>query len=285
MEQYHQPVLLKSVSTWLNITAGSKYIDATIGGGGHTLAILNQGGRVLGIDQDRDAIDYLSIQSPFLPALDSGRLVLVRDNFSNLARIVRDHSWLPTAGIIFDLGVSWHQLSTPSRGFSYKLSGPLDMRMDQRLTPSAATLVNGLSVKQLAQILTDFGELPNSSYLARKIVASRPLTTTTQLAQIIGRPAGHQQRIFQALRMAVNGELIALESGLSAGMDIISSGGRIVVISFHSIEDRLVKNIFIGWQQAGLGQILTRRPVTPTPEEIRTNPKCHSAKLRIFEKK
>jgi 16S rRNA (cytosine1402-N4)-methyltransferase len=219
-----------------------------------------------------------------LPALDSGQLILVRSNFSHLTEVAAQHNWSPVSGIIFDLGVSWHQLSTATRGFSFKLSGPLDMRMDERLIPTAATLVNTLSVKQLTQILMEFGELNNGRILAQKIISARPITDTFQLAAVIGPPDSRKQRVFQALRIAVNSEIFSLQAGLSAALPVLSNRGRVLVISFHSLEDALVKNQFKNWSHDHLGHMLTHKPITPSPEEIRINPKSHSAKLRIFEK-
>src|SRR3989344_5517509 len=180
MGQYHIPVLLQAVCNWLSIRPGGKYIDATVGGGGHAAEIIRRGGRVLGLDQDPDAISAcLATHSSHVRGQ---RLFLVRTNFSHLVEVARQMGWTSVDGILFDLGVSWHQISDPGRGFSFRQTGPLDMRMDPSLAVTAADLVNSLSVSQLGSILGQFGEVARPDSLARRIAASRPLTTTTQLA-------------------------------------------------------------------------------------------------------
>ena len=256
---------------YLAIKPGGLYIDATFGGGGHTQGILAQGGKVLGLDQDRDAIEA------FEPALASTDLTLVHTNFTNITSVARLHNWTPISGVLFDLGVSSHHLDTPERGFSFQSSGPLDMRMDQSLPMSAKDLVNTLPVDQLAHIFRVYGDIVSASQLALKVVAVRPLETTTQLANITER---FTRQAFQALRIATNDELTAIEVALPQAYDLLIPNGRLVVISFHSLEDRLVKDFF---KHCG-GQILTDKPITADAVELAENLRAKSAKLRAIQK-
>jgi 16S rRNA (cytosine1402-N4)-methyltransferase len=274
MGDYHVPVLLQQVCTLLEVKPGKRYIDATLGGGSYAANIILQGGEVLGIDQDPDALSAC-------PDLD--RLVKVRGNFIHLEEIARQHRWIPVAGVIFDLGVSLHQISTPGRGFSFQLPGPLDMRMDPDLPVTAAVLVNSLDRKHLVRILTDYGQVSRARAMADRIIQARPLNTTTQLAGLIPNP-DITRRVFKALRIAINDELGALESTLPQALSVLEPGGRIIVISFHSLEDRIVKKCFTSWEKHHQGRVITRRPVTPDAREILTNPKSKSAKLRLFQK-
>lgn len=274
MSEYHQSVLLQSICTLLAVSKGKKYIDATCGGGGHAVEIAARGGQVLGLDQDPDAVKYCS-RFP--------QITCVKGNFIHLEEIAGSHQWKPVHGILFDLGVSWHQLATPGRGFSFQTSGPLDMRMDPELPNSAETLINQLSKNQLAEILTRFGEVSNAGKIAEKIVAHRPLTDTLSLAAILGS-RDLSRKVFQALRIAVNDELTAITVALPQALSLLEKGGRIAVISFHSLEDRLVKDQFSDWSGQGLGKAVTPEAVTPSREEMLENPKSKSAKLRVFEK-
>ena len=241
---------------------------------------MRRGGRVLGLDQDPDAISAcLATHSSHVRGQ---RLFLVRTNFSHLVEVARQMGWTSVDGILFDLGVSWHQISDPGRGFSFRQTGPLDMRMDPSLAVTAADLVNSLSVSQLSSILGQFGEVARPDSLARRIAASRPLTTTTQLAATV--PATTRRQVFQALRLAVNSELEAIKTALPQASLLLVPGGRMAVTSFHSLEDRLVKKQYTDWQKRGLGKILTSKPVIPDAGEIAVNPKSQSAKLRVFQK-
>lgn len=231
------------------VKSGGHYVDCTLGGGGHAAEIIRQGGRVLGLDQDPQAL---------LACPDLAGLTKVHSNFIRLAQVVRDYSWAPVEGVLLDLGLSAYQVATPARGFSFQEAGPLDMRMDPGLKITAATLVNRLSVDQLARMLSDFGEIPPAKSLAAKIVAARPLSTTDQLAKVTGR---WSRQAFQALRIAVNDELGVLAAVLPAAWSVLDRLGRLVVISFHSLEDRLVKRQFAAWQGRGWGQVLTKKPV------------------------
>lgn len=240
---YHNPVLLQSACHFLAIKPGGHYVDCTLGGGGHTAEIIRLGGLVLGLDQDPEALQAC-------PDLES--LTKIQSNFIHLAEVVSTHNWQPVLGILLDLGVSEHQINTPGRGFSFQESGPLDMRMDPNLPNTAATLVNQLSVSQLTSLFKDYGEIPVAKTLAVKIVAARPLVTTDQLAGITGK---WSRQAFQALRIAVNDELGSLEQVLSQAQEILAPEGRLVVISFHSLEDRIVKHALINMQS------LTPKPI------------------------
>jgi 16S rRNA (cytosine1402-N4)-methyltransferase len=242
MSSYHIPVLLNEAVDYLNVVPGAKYIDATLGGGGHAVAIKAKGGRVLGLDQDPEAIE------------NSRNLVdvAVKTNFTHLEETARQHNWLPAVGVLLDLGVSMHQFKQARRGFSFQYDGPLDMRMGNTAV-TAAVLVNQLPVEQLASILKDFGEIPTAKALAQKIVSVRPLTTTSQLTQVCDK---WSQQAFQALRIAVNDELGALGEVIPQIKNVLAPGGRAVIISFHSLEDRIVKNQFKNW-----GIALTKKPV------------------------
>ena len=282
MEQFHIPVLLQSACTYLNIRPGKRYIDATAGGGGHTREILVRGGHVLALDQDREAISEITAcLVPPHPLGEKGPdLVLVHSNFIHLREVAEGHQWRPVSGILFDMGVSGRQLTAPGRGFSFQLPGPLDMRMDQELPHQAGELINSLPLSNLALILKKYGEIPGSFALAKKIVAHRPLITTADLAKITGK---FSRRVFQAFRIAVNDELNAMSLALPQAFDLLEPGGRMVVISFHSLEDRIVKNLFRTWAAAGLCLILTPRPLTPDESEINSNPRSTSAKLRALQ--
>lgn len=269
---YHKSVLLQPSLHYLDIHPGEKFIDATLGAGGHAKAIIEAGGVVLGLDQDQDAINAC-------PDLD--RLTKVQTNFSHLAKVAKARGFTPVSGILFDLGVSSWQIDTDSRGFSFSKEGPLDMRMDQTSGITAATLVNQLSVKQLSSLLEDFGEIPVAKPLAGKIVTSRPVTTTTQLAKLTGK---WTRQAFQALRIAVNDELGSLSSGLDQAIELLESGGRVVAISFHSLEDRIVKDKFNDWQRTGKGAVITPKPISADAAETSGNSRSRSAKLRAFEK-
>lgn len=269
--KYHKPVLLQSACHFLDVRPGGQYIDCTLGGGGHALEIIKLGGQVLGLDQDPEALAAC-------PQVDG--LTKVQTNFIHLQEVAQEYHWQPD-GILLDLGISSHQIDTASRGFSFQKSGPLDMRMDPTLSHSAADLVNHLSVSDLAMILRDFGEIPNAKTLAAKIVFYKPFLTTIDLAKITGK---YTRQVFQALRIAVNDELGALGNVLPQALEILKSKGIIVVISFHSLEDRIVKQTFQDWAREKVGVILTPKPVVPDPEEINTNPRAKSAKLRSFQK-
>ncbi|MEK7163950.1 MAG: 16S rRNA (cytosine(1402)-N(4))-methyltransferase RsmH [Patescibacteria group bacterium] len=262
MNDYHTPVLLDTAIKFLNVRSGNKYIDATLGGGGHASLIKSKGGLVLGIDQDQDAIN------------NSKNLVdlCVKSNFIHLEEVAKNNNWYPVSGVLLDLGVSVHQIEDSSRGFSYQVDGNLDMRMGNSAV-TAAELVNQLSVDQLTKIFKDFGEEPKAKFYAQRIVNSRPILTTLELSNLIG-DFSSTQRIFQALRIAVNDELGSLMQVIPQIKNILDSGGRVVIISFHSLEDRIVKQEFNHWAFNHLGNVLTKKPIEGE----------RGSKLRAFEK-
>ena len=292
---FHKPVLLKEAIEFLAVKPGEKYIDVTVGGGGHSEAILKAGGIILGIDCDPEAIksarEYLSSACP------NTSWQLARGNFKDLKDIAIAHGFTPVAGVLFDLGVSSYQLETPRRGFSFNLEGPPDMRMDPDLKVTAADLVNGLTENELAEIFLKFGEERFSRRIARAICRARkirPITTTNELAEVILRARPRRgkfdrthpaTRCFQALRIVVNDELNNLKAALPQTLEILKPGGRLIVISFHSLEDRIVKNFLKLAANEGKLQILTKKPIRPTNEEVKLNPRSRSAKLRAGEHK
>ena len=286
MNNYHIPVLLQEVLTNLAIQPGEQYIDCTLGGGGHTFAMLAKGARVLGIDADQDAIDYVSENRK------EEDLMLVRGNFKDITTIAHEAHFKSVAGILMDLGVSSHQLDTPSRGFSFQ-DGPLDMRMDPTLSVTAKDLINGLTEKELVNLFEKFGEEHAARKIARGIVQQRkqsPIQTTHELAELVRRSSFGGQaihpatRVFQALRIAVNDELFVLEETLPKAFGLLKPGGKLVVISFHSLEDRIVKKTFELLASKGEGKIITDKPIQATDEEVLQNKRARSAKLRTIER-
>ncbi|MBI4100050.1 16S rRNA (cytosine(1402)-N(4))-methyltransferase RsmH [Candidatus Microgenomates bacterium] len=268
---YHIPVLLNEALEYLDVKPGEKYIDCTYGGGGHTKGIEASGGLVLSIDQDPETHAQ------------------VHGNFAHLKNIADQAGYSQVSGILFDLGVSSHQLETDYRGFSFNKDAPLDMRMDPKSqTVTAADLVNAGSEPELANLFWKFGEERASRKVAKAIVAARPVTTTNQLAQIIlsvrhKSPTDRTHpatRIFQAIRLAVNDELGSLEAALPQAIELLKPSGRLVVISFHSLEDRIVKN----FMKSNQLKVLTKKPVMATAIEVATNPRARSGKLRAAQK-
>ncbi len=277
----HIPVLFEEVLEYLAVKPGGLYVDATLGGAGHTQGILARGGRVIGLDQDPEAVKRaLEMRLP--------GLTVVQSNFRNLERVLDELGVGQVEGILADLGLSSFHLEDPRRGFSYAQEGPLDMRMGEE-GPTAEEVVNTLSQEELYRILKEYGEEPRAFAIARAIVEARrqrPIRTTKELAEIVRkavgfRKAGHPARkTFQALRIYVNDELGALGALLQAAQSRLAPGGRLVVISFHSLEDRIVKRFL---KESGL-RILTKKPVLPSAMEVRANPRARSAKLRAAEK-
>ncbi len=302
----HTPVLLDEVLETLKPLPGQRFIDGTLGAGGHTEAILNAstpGGQVLGLDADPAALSVA--RQRLAPYAD--RVRLVKANFSQMADIARSHSFVPVDGILLDLGLSSMQLSNPKRGFSFQEEGPLDMRYDPDNPTTAADLVNSLPQAELADLIYRFGEERRSRAIARAIVAARPLHTTRELADVIARAVGGRResrihpatRAFQALRIAVNNELDALSTTLPQAIKLLATGGRIAVIAFHSLEDRIVKNFFsreskdcicppeqptCTCSHRATLRIITRKPISASSEEINTNPRARSTKLRVAER-
>ncbi len=305
----HIPVMREEVIDSLQCRPGGIYVDATIGLGGHALGILEKiqpGGRLIGIDRDKESLEKAEARLKSF----RGSYRLFHDNFKNLPLILNNLAIEPVDGILLDLGVSSYQLLSPERGFSFQFDSPLDMRMDRTQQWSAADLVNSTSEKELADIIYRYGEERLSRRIAAAIVQQRsksPVTRTAQLAGILNRvfrvrsrhgihPA---TRTFQALRIAVNEELEGLADFLSEAIGFLRSGGRIAVISFHSLEDRIVKRTFrslAGQCICGappelctcpkqtLAYIRTPRPLTPNPGELAVNPRARSARLRVLEK-
>jgi 16S rRNA (cytosine1402-N4)-methyltransferase len=300
----HVPVLGREAVAMLEPRDGGIYLDATFGAGGYSRAILDvEGTRVVGVDRDRTAI-----AGGFdLVDRSEGRLTLVEDRFSHLADICAAEGIDAVDGIVMDVGVSSMQLDEADRGFSFRLGGPLDMRMGHD-GPTAADLIARASEADLANIIFIFGEERHSRGVARAIVAARkeaPITTTRALADIVSKVVWSKPgeihpatRTFQALRIFVNEELDELHLALSAAEHVLKPGGRLAVVSFHSLEDRIVKNFLVERAKAGGGsrhlpeiaqaapsfQILTKRPVTPGDDEIAANPRARSAKLRAAER-
>jgi 16S rRNA (cytosine1402-N4)-methyltransferase len=301
----HTPVLLDEVLTYLAPRPGAVIVDATIGEGGHAEAILKliaPAGRLIGFDQDIEAV--LRSEERLRPF---GRNVIVRQaNFSALGPALDDTGVGHVDGVLFDLGVSSRQLLEPDRGFSFDRQGPLDMRMDLRQAITAAELVNTLSERELANLIYRYGEERASRRIARQIVNRRPLETTRDLVRAVeaalggGRGRLHPAtRTFQALRIATNAETDALASGLPQAIDRLRPGGRICVIAFHSLEDRIVKQV-LGLAARGCScppaapictcgrqrtlRIITKKPVVPAPAEVHRNPRARSARLRAAER-
>lgn len=291
----HEPVLWDEVMAALSPRPGARYIDGTVGSGGHAGAILersNPDGRLLGIDLDAQALQLARQELAGYGA----RVTLVQGSFGDLSEIGREHGFCPADGVLLDLGLSTMQLSEPERGFSFQLDGPLDMRFDPSADTTAADLVNTLREAELADILYGLGEERKSRRIARAIVRARPVRTTAELAALVARAVGRRGRIhpatrtFQALRMAVNNELDVLAQGLMQAVDALAPGGRLVVIAFHSGEDRVVKNYFR--QEARRGdsgggptlRVLTRKPIRASAAEVARNPRSRSARLRVAHK-
>ena len=288
----HTPVLLNEVIEYLNLKENKLIIDCTIGEGGHAKKILESlgpSGILLGIDQDQDALVAARERlAPFGKRVD-----LIWGNFINLEKILREKKMGKVGGILFDLGVSSLQLNRKERGFSFLREGPLDMRMNKAQRINVSHLINKTSYKKLQNILYEFGEERWAKRIARAIIRERektPVTTTTQLARIIERAVPYRGRIhpatrtFLALRLRINGELENLREVLPPTVDSLKKKGRICIISYHSLEDRIVKNSFKDCAHQGKLKILTKKPITPTIEEIRVNPRSRSAKLRVGER-
>lgn len=316
----HVPVMLEEVITFLQPGPGGQYIDGTVGGGGHSEVILERSapdGKVLGIDADSNAL--ARVRERLATSVENGRLVLVHGSFAELARIANAAGFVSVQGILLDLGFSSDQMNDARRGFAFSADGPLDMRFDQSQPESAADLINNASEQELADIFWRYGEETRSRQIARRIVRERarqPITRTAQLAALVASGVRYKPgaihpatRVFQALRIAVNHELDRLEAVLPQMLDVLSKGGdqkntvsggggRMVIIAFHSLEDRIVKEfmrresrdcicpphtpVCICGHKARI-RLLTSKPVIPTEQEISVNPRARSAKLRAAE--
>lgn len=301
----HTPVLPEESLELLQVQPGGVYIDCTLGTGGHAEAILKRsspGGLLLGIDADPEAIKVAVARlKPFGKAV-----VLVNDNFKNLEDICTRHGFRSVNAILFDLGLSSLQLADSTRGFSFKLDAPLDMRFNPNQELTAAQIVNTFSEREIALLLRKYGEERYSKKIARQIVESRPIRTSLQLAKVIEGTIGKTSerihpatRTFQALRIAVNKELESLETALKQAKSLLCSGGRMVVISYHSLEDRIVKRFFYQESRGCLCppgtpicicghipalKIVNKKIITPSPAEMKSNPRSRSARLRAAER-
>jgi 16S rRNA (cytosine1402-N4)-methyltransferase len=303
----HVPVLLDEVITGLRAQRGGYFVDSTVGLGGHAAAILEKispSGRLLGIDADPEAIKISRIKLS-----DYGEaVILVNDNFVNLEAICEEYHFHPVDGILFDLGVSSLQLDTAERGFSFHLDAPLNMRLDSGQGLTASDIVNDFSEQELAKLIEKYGEERHSRRIARYIVQNRPIATTTELAHLIERASGATTRrgkihpatrTFMALRIAVNDELQNLELALKQTINLLRPGGRLTVISYHSLEDRIVKQFMRYASSSCLCppgtvicrcghvptlKLISRKVIKPTSLETESNPRSRSAKLRIAER-
>jgi 16S rRNA (cytosine1402-N4)-methyltransferase len=292
MNDYHKTVLLKEAIDYLNIDKGKIYVDATLGGGGHAAEIIKRGGIVLGIDGDEEALEF--VKENFQFPISNFQLRLAKGNFKDVDKIVRENKIKKISGAIFDLGVSSHQLESAERGFSFMKEGPLDMRMDRDLSVKAEGLINILTEKELVELFEKYGEEGFARLIAKGIVKERkisPIKTTAELVEIVKRvvpkfktDSNPATKVFQALRIAINDELNSLRESLPKVYELLNNGGRISVITFHSLEDRIIKHQFKDWEDLGLGKVITKKPVTPSEEELRDNRRARSSKLRVFEK-
>lgn len=311
MEFKHKSVLLDETIESLNIKPNGIYVDGTLGGGGHSYEIakrLTDGGRLIGIDQDEDAIRAAKERlSEF-----ADRVTIVRDNYCNMPRVLDELGISKVDGILLDIGVSSYQLDEAERGFTYKQDAPLDMRMDQRQEMTAKDIVNGYSEEDLYRIIRDYGEDKFAKNIAKHIVQARqikPVETTFELDEIIkaaipmkfratgGHPA---KKTFQAIRIELNRELEVLDESIDAMTDLLNDGGRLCIITFHSLEDRIVKTRFRKNEnpctcppdfpvcvcgKKPKGRVITRKPIVPDEEELEENKRAKSSKLRVFERK
>jgi len=294
MNTYHTSVLLQQTIENLQIKAGAKYIDGTLGGGGHTFEILKRGGKVLGIDVDEDALEFVKQKAGSENDKIIDNLVLVKGNFKDIDTIGRANGFATVAGVLLDLGVSSHHFDAPQRGFSFQHEAPLDMRMDKDLQVKAGDLVNVLTKGELIELFTKLGEERFTRSIVAQIVEARKtkrIETTTELAQIVRKAVPFSKKginpatqVFQALRIAVNDELNNLIEALPRVISLLEKRGRVAVISFHSLEDRIVKRAFLEFEEKGLGTIITKKPIVPSLEEIEQNSRSRSSKLRVFEK-
>lgn len=311
MEFKHVSVLLEECIENLNIKPDGIYVDGTLGGAGHSLEIvkrLSGNGRHIGIDRDEAAINVATDRLKEY----SDRVTIVRDNYSNIKNILEDLEIEQVDGILLDLGVSSYQLDEPERGFSYRFDTPLDMRMDQRQSTTAADIINNYSEEELYRVIKDYGEEKFAKSIAANLVKERtkkPIETTGQVVEIIRKSmpvkaqiaSGHPaKRTFQAIRIECNDELDGIKNCIEDMIDALADGGRLCIITFHSLEDRIVKTAFKNAQEPctcpknfpmcvcgkkSKGIVISRKPILPSEEELEVNSRSASAKLRVFEKK
>lgn len=287
----HTPVMLKEVISYLSLKSGSIYVDATIGEGGHAEAILETGARVIGIDQDEEILKRAAKR---LARFDS-QIRFIYGNFRDIKQLLYENGISKVDGILYDIGISSYQLDSKERGFSFKYNAPLDMRMDMRNPIKAINLVNSLTSNELIDIIRKYGEERRARQIANQIIRNRPIKTTFELVNAIttGMPSVAWKnkihpatRTFQALRIAVNNELSSLEESLEQAIDVLNKDARLVVISFHSLEDRIVKYKFREFknQEKPCIEIITKKPLVPDINEMQINPRARSAKLRAIKK-
>ncbi|MDD5428652.1 MAG: 16S rRNA (cytosine(1402)-N(4))-methyltransferase RsmH [Candidatus Omnitrophica bacterium] len=291
----HHPVMLDEAISSLNLKPGYVVLDGTVGGGGHSKEILKRilpGGRLIGLDADQSAIKAAGENLKEF----GGNFKLINENFRNLDRALSKENVKSLNAVLLDIGVSSFQLDDKDRGFSLKEEAPLDMRMDRRLETSAYDIINRYKESDLSDIIYKYGEERFSRRIAKRIVEERskkPIETTAELAAIVRRAAGSGQkhyridpatRTFQAIRIVVNDELGALEEGLKRAVSWLDIGARVAVITFHSLEDRIVKNLFKGYAGLGVLKIITKKPLGPSQEEIAANPRSRSGRLRVAER-
>ncbi len=309
LEFKHESVLLNETIDSLNIHPEGIYVDGTLGGGGHSFKIvqkLNKNGRLIGIDQDQEALDA----SMKRLSIFGDRVTLVKSNFVNIKSVLEKLNIDKVDGILLDIGVSSYQIDNPDRGFTYREDAALDMRMDRERTLTARDIVNTYSKEDLARIIRDYGEDKFANNIAKHIVEAReeaPINTTGQLKTIIEHAipaavrkgqAGYAKKTFQALRIEVNSELDVLNSAIDTMIDLLNPKGRLSIITFHSLEDRIVKNKFRDNENpctcppdfpvcvcgaVSKGRVITRKPIVPSSEECERNKRASSAKLRVFE--
>lgn len=297
---YHQPVMLEEATEGLQLMAGKTYVDATFGGGGHTKEILKklEGGKVFAFDQDLEAAEKAK-------SIMDERLVFLKQNFRFLKNNLKYHNAIPVSGILADLGVSSHQFDTAERGFSYRFENSLDMRMNQKSLLTAREVLNKYTEENLKKLFRDYGEIENAGRLASEIAKARragEIKTVNEFLEVIREcvfkknEMQYLSRVFQALRIEVNDELSALKEFLNQSLSVLGKGGRLVVIAYHSLEDRLVKNIFRTGNFEGIAekdfygnvkrawQPVNSKVIVPGENEILSNPRARSAKMRIAEK-
>ncbi len=312
MEFSHKSVLLKETIEGLHIKEDGTYVDGTLGGGGHAFYVcerLSGKGRFIGIDQDAAAIEAAGIR--LLPYQDHIQIDIIRDNYQKIPQVLKELGISGVDGIVLDLGVSSYQLDTPERGFTYRVDAPLDMRMDQRQEKTAKDIINEYPEVELYRVIRDYGEERFAKNIARHICEARKnkvIETTGELNDIIkaaipirARSAGGHpsKRTFQAVRIELNQELTILEQSIDQMIDLLNPRGRICIITFHSLEDRIVKRIFRTNEnpctcppdfpkcvcgKVSKGKVITRKPILPSEQELEDNKRSKSAKLRIFEK-
>ena len=306
----HEPVLLNEAVRSLNIKPEGIYVDGTLGGGGHSFRIVQKltGGRLIGIDQDSDAISAATQRL----SIFQNRITIVKENYVNIKTVLADLGIDRVDGILLDIGVSSYQIDNPERGFTYRQDAPLDMRMNREAPVSARDIVNNYSKQDLARIIEKYGEEKMAGNIAKFIVAEReiaPIETTGQLKEIIDKAvpaalkrgqAGYAKKTFQALRIETNNELSVLEDSIDTMIDLLKPKGRLSIITFHSLEDRIVKNKFRENENpctcpssfplcvcgaVSKGSVITKKPIVPSDEECAKNKRAASAKLRVFERR